>query len=159
MRPVSTCSVWSMLHVETGGAIDGSLVWDLKKLAEYQIGLGRFDEATWRLEQADEYLSARLPDEHVLTAQVVATHAYLHHEKREYPAALKRFKEAEAALASALGTQSLEWAEVREAHADLIADMQRTDDARQMYTALAQTYDGIEMPDDAVRIRSRIKLL
>ena len=141
---------------EKAGAIDGSLVWDIKKLAEYQIGLGRFDEATWRLEQADEYLATRLPDEHVLTAQLHATHAYLHHEKREYPVARKRFKLAESALASTLGKQSLEWAEVREAHADLIADMGLTDDARQMYTQLAQTYEEIEMPQDATRIRSRI---
>ncbi len=143
---------------EQAGAIDGSLVWDLKKLAEYQIGLGRYDEATWRLEQADEYLATRLPDEPVLTAQVQATYAYLHHEKREYPAALKRFKQAEAALASALGPQSLEWAEVREAHADLVADMGQADAARQMYVALAQTYEEIEMPHDATRIRSRITM-
>ncbi len=141
---------------EQAGAIDGSLVWNIKKLAEYQIGLGRFDEATWRLEQADEYLATRLPDEHVLTAQVHATYAYLHHEKREYPAARKRFKLAESALASALGKQSLEWAEVREAHADLIADMGLTDDARQMYIELGQTYEEIEMPEDAARVRSRI---
>ena len=141
---------------QQAGAIDGSLVWDIKKLAEYQIGLGRFDEATWRLEQADEYLATRLPDEHVLTAQMHATYAYLHHEKHEYPVARQRFKLAESALASALGKQSLEWAEVREAHADLIADMGLSDDARHMYTELAQTYEEIEMPQDATRIRDRI---
>ncbi len=144
---------------ETSGAIDNSLVWDIKKLAEYQIGLGRFDEASWRLEQADEYLATRLPDDHVLSAQVEATYAYLHHEKKEYTAALKRFERAETALASALGERSLEWAEVREAHADLLADMDRTEDARQMYAALAQTYDAIEMPEDAERMRSRVTLL
>ena len=144
---------------EQSGAIDHSLVWNIKKLAEYQIGLGRFDEATWRLEQADEYLATRLSDDRVLTAQLEATYAYLHHEKGEHAAALTRFERSESELASALGVQSLEWAEVREAHADLLVDMKRVDDARQMYSALAETYAEIEMPRDAQRMRSRLTTL
>ena len=34
-----------------------------------------------------------------------------------------------------------------------------TGEARQMYTALAQTYDEIEMPEDAARVRSLISQL
>ena len=144
---------------EQAGVVDHSLVWNIKKLAEYQVGLGRFDEATWRLEQADGYIETRLTDEPALAAQIAATYAYLHHEKREYEAAQKRFKQAEAGLSATAGEKSLEWAEVREAHADLAAEMGLTGEARQMYTALAQTYDEIEMPEDAARVRSLISQL
>ena len=144
---------------ESQGNFDGEMLWDVMKLAEYQIGLGRLDEAEYRLSQASQHLRTRLQGEEVLGGKVEATWALLHAARGDHVKALESFDEAEAAISGVLGRQSLEWAEIREAHADLLLEMKRTDEARSMFQTLAGIYDAVEMPEDAQRLRERVTQL
>lgn len=144
---------------ESRGHFDGSAIWDIMKLAEYQIALGRLDEARYRLDQASEHVRTHLQDEEVLAAKIQGTYALLHAARKDYDAALDAFDEAKAGIAGTLGRESLDWAEIHEAHADTMLEMGRTTEARAMFETLAEIFVTIEMPADAERVQARIAQL
>ena len=144
---------------ESRGHFDGSAVWDVMKLAEYQIALGRLDEARYRLDQASEHIRTHLRDEEILAAKIHGTYALLHAARKDYEAAIDSFDEAKAGIAGTLGRESLDWAEIHEAHADTMVEMGRTSEARAMFETLVEIFVAIEMPADAERVQARIAQL
>ena len=144
---------------ESRGHFDGSAVWDVMKLAEYQIALGRLDEARYRLDQASEHIRTHLQDEEILAAKIQGTYALLHVARKDYDAAIDAFDEAKAGIAGTLGRESLDWAEIHEAHADTMIEMGRIAEARAMFETLAEIFETIEMPVDAERVQARIAQL
>ena len=144
---------------ESDGQIGSSAVYNIMKLAEYQIGLGRLDEAEYRLEQAADHQRKHLAGEAVLAAKIEGTFALLHEAREDYPAAIASYTRAKKGIAESLGQDTLEWAEIHEAHADLLMTLERTDEARPMLETLEDVYGKVEMPEDVERIRLRLSQL
>lgn len=144
---------------ESDGQIGSSAVYNIMKLAEYQIGLGRLDEAEYRLDQAADHQRKHLGGEAVLAAKIEATFALLHEARKDYSAAIASYTRAKKGIAEALGRDTLEWAEIHEAHADLLMTLERTGEARLMLETLAEIYGKVEMPEDVERVRLRLSQL
>lgn len=144
---------------ESEGQIGSGAVYNIMKLSEYQIGLGRLDEAEYRLDQAAAHQRKHLQGEVVLAAKIEGTYALLHEAREDYPAAIASYTRAKDGIAESLGRDSLEWAEIHEAHADLLVGLGRIEDARPMLETLAEVYARVEMPDDAERVRARLSQL